>query len=210
MPSERATSIDNLPGDPQMGGGSQATVNEILNEINPGGNGDPTQIFQRQTDGMVTSPTESFVPQTVNDVQEIHGQQQQHHQQQQPGSDVGESGAGGEAAAAQFAEGQPSAAAEAAAEEEQQQQQQRMAASLAMPPLSSYVAAPEKRGFDIMTFAKTVLLFALIYMVFSLRKVRDVLMKIPSFQHEGNPTVIGTVIIALVGGMIMGGVQAFV
>ena len=205
MPSERATSIDNLPGDSQMGGGSQATVNEILNEINPGSNGDPTQIFQRQTDGMVTSPTESFVPQTARDVQEIHGQQQQ---QQQQG---GEIGAGEEVAPAQYTEENPTSTAVAPAEEEQQQQQQRMAERVALPPLSAYVAAaPAKRGFDIIGFAKTTLLFALIYMVFSLRKVREVLMKIPSFQHEGTPTLIGTVIIALFGGAIMGGVQAFV
>ena len=84
----RATSIDKLPGDQRQGSGE--VVNEILHEINaPGGGGgigDGTQIFQRQTDGLVASPNENFAPQTQSDMQEMQSQHMQQHQMQGPQS----------------------------------------------------------------------------------------------------------------------------
>ena len=178
MRSERATSIDNLPGDTSTGGQTSA-VNEILNDIHSNDAGGSTQIFERQTDGLVASPTENFVPQTDQEMQQLQEQQETIEGM----NDV-----------------QPQQAPPLAVEEE-------VAPTVAPSIMTSPVA--EKR-FDFMTFAKTTLLFALIYMLFSFRQVKALIAKIPSFSFEGQPTVIGTTVCALVGGVIMAGVQTVV
>ena len=184
MSTGRATSIDKLPGDSNGGD----AVNEILNEINAPNDsasmvGDGTQIFQRQTDGLVASPTDSYAPQTSEEVQRMHQQQ---------------------------AESAPPMQAE---ESEKLPSEGMPAEAMGLVPesLAVMTRAPviveAKAGFNMIAFAKTTMLFALLYMLFSLRFVRTQLMKIPMFSVEGGMSVLGTVLCAFVGGIIMAGVQ---
>lgn len=71
-------------------------------------------------------------------------------------------------------------------------------------------------GFDILLFAKTVLLFMIMYIVISNTAVQGLLCKLPYFGTavaEGAApqlSFMGTVVLALVGGVAMAGVQASV
>ena len=203
----RATSIDKLPGDQRQGSGE--VVNEILHEINaPGGGGgigDGTQIFQRQTDGLVASPNENFAPQTQSDMQEMQSQHMQQHQMQGPQSAAIE----GEV----YSQPPPSQPEGEIADAEHE-------LNLPHPRTITPLSAAMMRGgataetasskFNLVSFAKTVLLFALIYMLFSLRYLKGWIGKIPTFSHEGGLSVVGTVVCAIVGGLIMGVVQIHV
>ena len=196
----RATSIDKLPGDMRQGGSGEV-VNEILHELNaPGGGGggggvgEGTQIFQRQTDGLVASPNE-FAPQSQADMQEMQSQQMQQQQQM-------------------HALPQQESAAEEGAY--LQQSEEEAPDAIRLPPPRAFAspgamhAETTARKFDLVTFAKTILLFALVYMLFSLRYVKGLLGKIPTFSNESGLSVVGTVVSATVGGIIMALVQTFV
>ena len=81
----RATAIDNLPGEM---GSNHEIVNDILKEINTGSGEkggtptDGTQIFQRQTDGLIATPADTLAPSNQQDIAEMQAQ----YLQQQEGS----------------------------------------------------------------------------------------------------------------------------
>lgn len=195
----RATAIDNLPGEM---GSNHEIVNDILKEIstgNPTGNptGSPedgTQIFQRQTDGMITTPPETLAPTNQQDVDAMQAHHMQRpdapeHMSQPPRSFENDTALPDDVSAS--GNMMPLPHCEAFTSNNQMEK----------------VAAPR---FNIVTFAKTVLLFMLVYMLFSLRYVKTLVGKIPTFSTEQGLSVIGTVVSAAVGGLIMASVQVYV
>ena len=193
----RATAIDNLPGEM---GSNHEIVNDILKEINTGSGEkggtptDGTQIFQRQTDGLIATPADTLAPSNQQDIAEM---QAQYLQQQ---SDMSEN-----------------MAPQSGAPDHDTALQGDLSAPVGAMPLphrDTFIGAKEENSvpprFNLVTFAKTVLLFMFVYILFSHRYVKTMVGKIPTFSTEDGLSVIGTVVCAAVGGLLVASVQMYV
>lgn len=195
---QRSTSLDSLPAN----NSSNTLVNDILREMNDG-NGQTQQdtfanqdnvvqndqTFQRQVDTQAQN-VETMQP-TQEQLAELHNQESQQNVQEQ------------------VQEIQPQEDVEVP--DSQNAYPPSIAHGL-MPGLS----AQKSQGFDIIQFIKTILLFMILYILFSLPDVHKILCKLPFLckpvigEGAASLNFIGIVICALLGGGIFATVQTFV
>lgn len=205
---QRSTSLDNLPTD----NSSNTLVNDILREMNDTpsqgqqnnenfvGQGQNEQAFARQIDAQAQN-VEQVQP-TPEQMQELHNQElEQNNQEVELQKDVSET--------------QQVLEQEQEQGQEQGQEQQNAYAPSIPSGLMPGLSAQKGSGFDIIQFVKTILLFMILYILFSLPDIHKILCKLPflcknALDGSTSLNFIGIVLCALVGGVIFSTVQTFV
>ena len=205
---QRSTSLDNLP----TNNSSNTLVNDILREMNDTpsqgqqnnenfvGQGQNEQAFARQIDAQAQNVDQQVQP-TPEQMQELHNQEVELQK------DMSET--------QQVLEQEQVQEQEQGQEQGQGQEQQNAYAPSIPSGLMPGLSAQKGSGFDIIQFVKTILLFMILYILFSLPDIHKILCKLPflcknALDGSTSLNFIGIVLCALVGGVIFSTVQTFV